>query len=107
LQQLSHQWPGVAREACSGVNDGKFALEWGAIVRTDLDGDPELDRVLNEWGFACSSDASLYCGTGGCESHFLVGNRLTSLLTRGWEVATFGPASDREVARCSQADIRY
>jgi hypothetical protein len=80
----------AAREACSGFNDGKFALEWGAVVRTDLDGDPELDWVLNERGFACSSAVSLYCGTGGCESHFLVGDTLTSLLTRGWEVVTFG-----------------
>jgi hypothetical protein len=99
----------AAREACSRSNDGEFALQWGAIVRTDLDGDPQLDWVLNEWGFACSSDASLYCGTGGCESHFLVGNTLTSLLTRGWEVVTFGRhrvlLTDVHGSRCGGSNL--
>lgn len=81
----------AGRKACEDFNDGKFSLEWGAVVRTDLDGDPYLDWVLNESGFACSSAASLYCGTGGCESHFLVGETVTSLLTKGWEMVTFFP----------------
>ncbi|KPK51760.1 MAG: hypothetical protein AMJ59_27575 [Gammaproteobacteria bacterium SG8_31] len=80
----------AGRKACADFNDGKFALEWGAVVRTDLDGDLYLDWVLNESGFACSSAVSLYCGTGGCESHFLVGDTVTSLLTKGWEMVTFG-----------------
>jgi hypothetical protein len=49
-----------------------------------------LDWVLNDYAFACSSAASLYCGTGGCESHFLVGDTVTSLLNQGWDVVTFG-----------------
>jgi hypothetical protein len=80
----------AARKACADSNQGEFALKWGAVVRTDLDGDRYLDWVMNESGFACSSDASLFCSTGGCESHFLVGNTLASFLTRGWEVVTFG-----------------
>jgi len=80
----------AGRTACADFNDGKFALELGAVVRTDLDGDLYPDWVLNESGFACSSAASLYCGTGGCESHFLVGDKVTTLLNRGWEVATIG-----------------
>jgi hypothetical protein len=80
----------AGREACADFNDGKFALELGAVVRTDLDGDLYLDWALNESGFACSSAVSLYCGTGGCESHFMVGDTVTSLLNQGWEVVTFG-----------------
>jgi hypothetical protein len=80
----------AARKACAAFNDGKFALEWGAVVRIDLDGNLQPDWVLNESGFACSSAVSLYCGTGGCESHFLVDDTVTSLLNRGWEMATFG-----------------
>jgi hypothetical protein len=80
----------AARMACADFNDGRFALEWGAVVRTDLDGDFQLDWVLNESGFACSSAVSLYCGTGGCESHFQVGDTVTSLLNQGWEVVTVG-----------------
>jgi hypothetical protein len=80
----------AARKACADFNDGQFALEWGAVVRTDLDGDFRLDWVLNDSGFACSSAVSLYCGTGGCVSHFMVGDTVTSLLNQGWEVVTFG-----------------
>ena len=81
---------GAARQACADFENGKFDLEWGAVTRTDLDGDLYTDWVLDESGFSCSSAASLYCGTGGCTSHFLVGNTLTSLLNRGWTVATIG-----------------
>lgn len=80
----------AAREACANFNGGEFAFEWGAVVRDDLDGDLYPDWVLNESGFACSSAASLYCGTGGCESHFLVGDKVTTLLNQGWEMATIG-----------------
>jgi hypothetical protein len=80
----------AARQACADFNQGEFILEWGAVVRTDLDGDLYLDWVLNESGFACSSAASLYCGSGGCESHFLVDDTVTSLLTKGWEMVTSG-----------------
>jgi len=80
----------TAQRSCAEFNNGEFALEWGAVVRTDLDGDLFPDWVLNESGFACSSAASLYCGTGGCESHFLIADNVTSLLTQGWEVVSFG-----------------
>jgi len=80
----------VARQACKDNQNGEFALEWGAVTRTDLDGDLNVDWVLNEALFACSSAASLYCGTGGCVSHFLVGNSISSLLNQGWEVISLG-----------------
>jgi len=81
----------AAREACASFDHGEFALEWGAVTRTDLDGDLYPDWVLDESGFSCSTAASLYCGnTGGCASHFLVGDVLTSLRNRGWTVATIG-----------------
>ncbi len=77
--------------ACAEIDDGEFALDWGAIERVDLDGDLYADWVLNEYGFACSSAASLYCGTGGCMSHFLVGDTLQSLLNKGWSLEVIGP----------------
>ena len=79
-----------ARKACADFDNGKFALVRGAVRRVDLDGDLIPDWVLDESGFACSSAASLYCGTGGCDSHFLVGDKVTSLLNRGWKVVTLG-----------------
>lgn len=80
-----------AQAACAAIDDGEFALDWGAVDRVDLDGDLYADWVLNEYGFACSSAASLYCGTGGCMSHFLVGDTLQSLLNKGWSLAVLGP----------------
>ncbi len=80
-----------AQQACSDFENGEFALEWGAIVRVDLDGDLKTDWVLNEVFFACSSAASLYCGTGGCMSHFLVGDVISSILNQGWDVVDLGP----------------
>jgi hypothetical protein len=80
----------AAAEACAAFENGTFGLEWGAVERVDLDGDLNRDWVLNEWGFACSTAVSLYCGTGGCMSHFFVGDRVDSLLNQGWEVVQVG-----------------
>ena len=80
----------AAQKACADFESGQFAIEWGAVRRVDLDGDLRPDWVLNDYAFACSSAASLYCGTGGCESHFLVGDTVTSLVNQGWDIDTFG-----------------
>lgn len=98
----------AARQACASFDNGQFALEWGAVARPDLDGDLHPDWVLNESGFSCSTAVSLYCGTGGCVSHFLVGNVLTSLLNQGWELATIGGnrvlLTDVHGSRCGGID---
>ncbi|WP_170579897.1 hypothetical protein [Ruegeria arenilitoris] len=82
---------GLAARACAEFNDGQFDIAWGAVERVDLDGDLQRDWVLNEAGFACSSAASLYCGTGGCMSHFLIEDHLFSLLNQGWDMVNTGP----------------
>ena len=87
LQQKVDQ----GQQACSDFGNGTFALEWGAVTHVDLDGDLRPDWALNEAFFTCSSAASLYCGTGGCMSHFLVGDTLSSVLNRGWDVVDLGP----------------
>ena len=81
----------AAKQACSDFENGQFSLEFGAVQRVDLGGDIDRDWVLDEAGFACSSAVSLYCGTGGCMSHFLVEDRMFSLLNQGWDMANIGP----------------
>ena len=81
----------IAQKACSDFDNGQFALEYGAVHRVDLDGDIYRDWVLDEAGFACSTAVSLYCGTGGCMSHFLIGDQVFSLQNQGWEMANIGP----------------
>jgi hypothetical protein len=80
----------TAAKACAALEDGKFDLEWGAVDRADLDGDRYPDWVLNESGFVCSTAVSLFCGTGGCMSHFLVEDELHSLLNQGWDLVDLG-----------------
>lgn len=81
----------IAAKSCADFDNGQFALENDAIKRVDLDGDALADWVVDEAGFACSSAASLYGGTGGSMSHFLVGAKVASILNQGWEVIRFGP----------------
>ena len=80
----------MARQACANNENGEFALECGAVTRTDLDGDQQSDWVLDESAYACSTAVSMFCSTGGCVSHFLVGDVVASFLNQGWTVLTFG-----------------
>lgn len=80
----------VARLACAEVDNGEFALERGAVTRPDLDGDLNPDWVLNENANACSTAVSMFCSTGGCMSHFLVDDTVSSFLNQGWSMFTFG-----------------
>lgn len=76
---------------CASFDKGDLTVNDGAIVRTDLDGDGTADWVLDETRLACSTAASLFCGTGGCTVSFLIGDVLTSRLAKGWEVVPFPP----------------
>jgi hypothetical protein len=80
----------LAQQACANVENGEFALEWGAVTRADLDGDLQPDWVLDESAYACSTAVSLFCSTGGCMSHFLVGDVVASFRNQGWTLHTFG-----------------
>jgi hypothetical protein len=77
--------------ACAGFENGTATLEAGSLSQHDLAG----DRVTDDWVFdlshvACSSAASLYCGTGGCGLFLVVGDTITERLARGWTVTSFG-----------------
>ena len=80
-----------AAAVCAELDGGKFAMEDTAIQRVDLDGDGDEDWALNESAFACSTAASMYGGTGGTMSHFLIDDSLASMLTQGWGMAKLGP----------------
>jgi hypothetical protein len=80
-----------AEAACNGFENGEFSPGWGAVRRVDLDGDLDMDWVLDEVRFQCSSAVSLYCGTGGCMSHFSIDDNVHSMLNQGWEAVTLGP----------------
>lgn len=56
------------------------------MIEIDLDGAPPVDRVVDTARFACSSAASLYCGTGGCTLHAVVGARSWAFQAEGWRM---------------------
>jgi len=80
----------AARQACADNGNGEFTLEWGAVTRTDLDGDLQPDWVLDESAYACSTAVSMYCSTAGCMSHFLLGEVVSSFRNQGWTALNFG-----------------
>jgi len=75
----------TGRESCTFFDNGEFSLEEGAITEIDLDGDGAPDKVVMESRFECSTAASLYCGTGGCMTHLVVGDQVYSRLAKGWK----------------------
>ncbi|MGB0658697.1 MAG: hypothetical protein ACPGNV_00870 [Mangrovicoccus sp.] len=76
---------------CAAFENGAFSVDNGGLSHMDLNGDGVKDWVVDEFHFRCSSAASLYCGTGGCMAHFIIGDVITKKLTKGWQVMPFGP----------------
>ena len=74
-----------ASAACAEFEGGTFAAG-DAVSSVDLDGDGTPDRVVDESRFACSSSASMYCGSGGCILHAVIGGRSWSFQAEGWQV---------------------
>ncbi|MEE4118459.1 MAG: hypothetical protein V2I65_05545 [Paracoccaceae bacterium] len=74
-----------ARASCEGYGNGVFEAG-DAVHEVDLDGDGAPDRVVDESAFACSSAASMYCGSGGCMLHAVVGETVASFQAEGWRM---------------------
>ena len=78
-----------ARLACS-LEKGKFKTEPEAVIKLDLNGDGKIDEILDEGKFACSTAASLYCGTVGCGLHLIVNGKNHNYLSLVWSLANLG-----------------
>ncbi|MEE4119709.1 MAG: hypothetical protein V2I65_11890 [Paracoccaceae bacterium] len=74
-----------AEAACAGFENGVFDAGT-PVTEVDLDGDGTPDRIVDESAFACSSAASMYCGTGGCMLHTIVGDEVRSFQAEGWRL---------------------
>ena len=75
----------AAEQACASFENGKFAHD-DAIVEVDLTGNGESDTVVDESRFSCSSAASMYCGSGGCMLHAIVGDESWRFQAEGWRM---------------------
>lgn len=76
---------------CDSFEYGTLTVKDGAVVQADLDGQGELDWVLNDLKLSCSTAASLFCGTGGCEVNFMIDGVIDTRLSKGWTAVDFGP----------------
>jgi hypothetical protein len=75
----------AAAEADCATLDGAFDAG-EAVVEADLDGIDPTDRLVDTSRFTCSTSASLYCGSGGCTLHAVVGDESWGLQSEGWRL---------------------
>ena len=103
-----------AAAECASFENGVF--EAGEAVQEfslrNYMGDLEVE-VIDESAFACSSAASLYCGSGGCLLNVVAEGTVTSWQATGWQIVSWGPNDilllSRDGAWCdgSGAEVCY
>lgn len=75
-----------ATATCAELDSGLLTVNADAVTRPDLNRDGTPDWILADAGFSCSSAASLFCGTGGCDHTVLVGDTPTQVFAKGIDV---------------------
>lgn len=75
----------AARAGCASYENGRFDAG-DAVTSIDLTGDGVPDHVVDESRFTCSSAASMYCGSGGCMLHAVVGQDSWRFQAEAWRV---------------------
>lgn len=75
----------AATADCAGFEDGVLTVG-DAVVPTDLDGAEPLDALIDMGRVTCSSAASLYCGSGGCSLHAVIGEESWEFQAEGWRM---------------------
>lgn len=83
----------AATADCKGFDNGTLTVPAQALSRPDLNGDGAPDWALDEGALQCSTAASLFCGSGGCSTAFVIDGTETEIFGRDWELVTttFGP----------------
>lgn len=80
-----------ARALCEGFENGRFEAPPGTVTETDLTGDGVAETIVDERRYTCSSAASMYCGTGGCNIVVLAGGGAHRFLVKDWRIIDWGP----------------
>lgn len=75
----------AAAADCASFENGEFSQR-EAVVEADLDGTEPLDRLIDASRFTCTSAASMYCGSGGCTLHAVIGGESWSFQSEGWRM---------------------
>lgn len=77
---------------CKSFENGEFAAE-GAVTTIELGsqfGTIDIELV-DESKYACSSAASMYCGSGGCMLNVVADSAVYSWQSTGWKLIDWGP----------------
>ena len=77
---------------CQSFENGEFDAgnAVSVIELTSQFGTVEAE-LIDESKFACSSAASLYCGTGGCMLNLIVDGKISAWQATGWKLIEWGP----------------
>ena len=77
---------------CQAFENGEFD-QGNAITEIELRSQfGEVNaELVDESQYACSSAASLYCGTGGCMLNLVVNGETMAWQTTGWRLVDWGP----------------
>lgn len=77
-----------AQKACASEK-GQFHVDEDATQQLDLNNDWQIDEIIDEGKFSCSTASSLYCGTGGCMIHIIVNGKDYNYLAHSWKIVEF------------------
>lgn len=77
---------------CQSFENGEFDAgnAVSAIELSSQFGAVEAE-LIDESQFACSSAASLYCGTGGCMLNLVLDGKISAWQATGWKLIEWGP----------------
>ena len=77
---------------CQSFENGEFDAgnAVSAIELSSQFGAVEAE-LIDESQFACSSAASLYCGTGGCMLNLVLDGKMSAWQATGWKLIEWGP----------------
>lgn len=74
-----------AAASCTSFENGVFDPR-DAVTQVELSGAAPSETIVDESRFACSSAASMYCGSGGCMLHVVDGDTVATFQSEGWRV---------------------
>jgi len=77
---------------CRSFENGEFAAG-DALTEIELGSQfgTAAAELVDESKYACSSAASLYCGTGGCMLNLIVDGAVRAWQATGWRLIEWGP----------------
>jgi len=82
-----------AASQCAAFENGRFDPR-DAVTGIELRSQASsvAAEIVDESAYSCASAASMYCGSGGCMLHLVVGDRIWSWQATGWRLVDWGPS---------------